>query len=105
VRAQVYNYTVREGSLEEKEEEARTSFCKARNFRPLPGTSGPRNFRPLSGTSGPATPAGPPRRANSLSSPDPARNLPGTSGPRNFRPSRNFRPPTSRPAVTVHTFG
>jgi hypothetical protein len=41
VRAQVYNYTVREGSLEEKEEEARTSFCKARNFRPLPGTSGP----------------------------------------------------------------
>jgi hypothetical protein len=99
VPAHVYNYTVREGSLEEKEEEAWTSFCQARNFRPQPGTSGPRNFRPqpetsgprnfrpLPGTSGPATPAGPPRRANSLLSPDPGRTLPGTSGHRTFRPS------------------
>ena len=57
---------------EEKEEEAGTSFWKARNFRP------PDPPAPGVQTS--------PERANSLDSPEPGRNLPGTSGARNFRP-------------------
>ena len=44
-------YTIREGSVEEKEEEAWTSLWKAQNIQPLPGTSatgtsGARTFRP-----------------------------------------------------------
>ena len=62
-------YTIREGSIEEKEEEACTSFWEAQNFRLLPGTSGPRNLWPSRNFR--------PRRieavrecANSLDSPD-----------------------------------
>jgi hypothetical protein len=65
--------------------EGRRSMDKLLPSPELPAPA--RNFRPLPGTSGPATPAGPPRRANSLLSPDPGRTLPGTSGHRTFRPS------------------
>ena len=69
---------------EEKEEEAGTSFWKARTFRPA------RNFRPPDLPACPEPPAPGvqtiPEHANSLVSPEPGRNLPGTSGARNFRP-------------------
>ena len=69
---------------EEKEEEAGTSFWKARTFRPA------RNFRPPDLPACPEPPAlgvqTSPERANSLVSPEPGRNLPGTSGAWNFRP-------------------
>ena len=69
--------TIREGSMEEKEEEAWTSFWKAWNFRPLPGTSGNRNLRP-SQSFWPCCTDAVRECANSLDSPDPART---------FRPS------------------
>ena len=73
-------------AVEEKEEEAWTSFWKARNFRQLPETSDPRNLRPFCTEAVQEC-------ANSLDSPGPARtfarnlwrpDLPavlGTSGP------------------------
>jgi hypothetical protein len=70
----------------------------------LPGTSGPRTFRPARNFR-PSTLQATLGRANSLFSPDPARNLPGPSGLRNIRPPRNFRPPESRPAPTAPTLG
>ena len=80
-------YTIREGSVEEKEEEAWTSFWKTRNFRPLPGTSGPRNLRPSRNFR--------PRRieavrecANSLDSPDLGRTF-----------ARTFLPSSELPAL------
>ena len=64
-------YTIREGSVEEKEEEAWTSFWKAWNFRPLPGTSGHRNLR-SSRSFRPCCTEAVRECANSLDSPDPA---------------------------------
>ena len=69
---------------EENEEEAGTSFWKARTFRPA------RNFRPPDLPACPEPPAPgvqtSPERANSLVSSEPSQNLPKTSGARNFRP-------------------
>ena len=66
--------------MEEKEEEAWTRFWKARNFRPLPGTSGPQN-RWLSRSFRPCHTKAVQECANSLDSPDPAWTF-----ARNFQP-------------------
>ena len=70
--------------MEEKEEEAWTSFWKVRNFRPLPETSGHQNLRPSRSFRSCCTEAVQ-ECANSL---DTLPGLsPGTSGARTFRPS------------------
>ena len=76
---------------EEKEEEAGTSFWKARNFRPQPGTSGPRTLQPARNL-WPPEPRPAPSTPTLWIARNPAGTCPELPEPETSGPTRNFRP-------------